>query len=76
MSKYKGLFTFDVDNHRHLPVEQADGIINQAMIICLEDNDIKEVLEFSKTKSITTAVDIATNLLNIVEKAYERDSTN
>ena len=27
MSKYKGLFTFDVDNHRYLPVEQADGII-------------------------------------------------
>lgn len=28
MSKYKGLFTFDVDNHRYLPVEQADGIID------------------------------------------------
>lgn len=27
MSRYKGLFTFDVDNHRYLPVEQADGII-------------------------------------------------
>ena len=27
MSKYKGLFTFDVENHRYLPVEQADGII-------------------------------------------------
>lgn len=27
MSKYKGLFTFDVDNHRYLSVEQADGII-------------------------------------------------
>lgn len=24
MSKYKGLFTFDVDNHRYIPVEQAD----------------------------------------------------
>lgn len=28
MSKYKGLFTFDVDNHRYLPVGQADGIID------------------------------------------------
>lgn len=28
MSKYKGLFTFDVDNHRYLSVEQADGIID------------------------------------------------
>lgn len=27
MSKYKGLFTFDVENHRYLPVEQADWII-------------------------------------------------
>ncbi len=27
MSKYKGLFTFDVENHRYLPVEQADGLI-------------------------------------------------
>lgn len=28
MSKYKGLFTFDDDNHRYVPVEQADGIIS------------------------------------------------
>lgn len=28
MSKYKGLFTFDVDNHRYLPIEQADGLIS------------------------------------------------
>ena len=27
MNKYKGLFTFDVENHRYLPVEQADGLI-------------------------------------------------
>lgn len=27
MSKYRGLFTYDVDNHRYLPIEQADGII-------------------------------------------------
>ena len=27
MSKYKGLFTFDAENHRYLPVEQADGLI-------------------------------------------------
>lgn len=29
MSKYKGLFTFDVENHRYLPVEQADGLITE-----------------------------------------------
>ena len=28
MSKYKGLYTFDVDNHRYLPVGQADVIID------------------------------------------------
>ena len=27
MSKYKGLFTFDVDNHRYLSIDEADGII-------------------------------------------------
>lgn len=28
MSNYKGLFTFDVDNHRYVSVEQADGLIS------------------------------------------------
>jgi hypothetical protein len=28
MSKYKGLFTYDIDNHRYIPVEQADGLIS------------------------------------------------
>lgn len=28
MSRYKGLFTFDVDNHRYIPVEQADGLVS------------------------------------------------
>lgn len=28
MSKYKGLFTFDEDNHRYVPIGQADGIID------------------------------------------------
>ena len=28
MSKYKGLFTFDVDNHRYVTVWAADGIID------------------------------------------------
>ena len=28
MNQYKGLFTFDVDNHRYVPVEQADGLIS------------------------------------------------
>ena len=28
MSKYKGLFTFDEDNHRYVPIARADGIID------------------------------------------------
>lgn len=28
MSKYRGLFTFDEDNHRYVPIAQADGIID------------------------------------------------
>lgn len=28
MSKYKGLFTFDEDNHRYVPIAQAEGIID------------------------------------------------
>ena len=27
MSKYKGLFTFDIDNHRYIPIVQADGVV-------------------------------------------------
>ena len=29
MSKYKGLFTFDVENHRYIPVEQTEGIFTK-----------------------------------------------
>ena len=28
MSKYKGLFTFDEDSHKYIPIAQADGIID------------------------------------------------
>ena len=28
MSKYKGLFTFDEDNHKYIPIAQAVGIID------------------------------------------------
>ena len=27
MSKYKGLFTFDIDNHKYIPIVQADGVV-------------------------------------------------
>ncbi len=28
MSNYKGLFTFDINNHKYVSVDQADGIID------------------------------------------------
>ena len=46
--------------------------INKCMLIFLEDEDIDEVLDFGKTNSITTAVDIASKLLTIVEKENEK----
>lgn len=44
MSKYKGLFTFDVDNHRYVPIAQADGIIDtmDAVKILQEELDKAE----------------------------------
>lgn len=27
MSRFKGLFTFDVDNHKYVSIDEADGII-------------------------------------------------
>lgn len=28
MSRYKGLFTFDIDNHKYVPIAQANGVID------------------------------------------------
>ena len=28
MSKYKGLFTYDIGNHKYIPVEQTDGLVS------------------------------------------------
>lgn len=44
MSKYKGLFTFDEDNHRYVPIAQADGIIDtmDALKVLLEEIDEAE----------------------------------
>lgn len=29
MNKYKGLFTFDVENHRYIPLEQTEGLFTK-----------------------------------------------
>lgn len=51
MSRYKGLFTFDVDNHRYLPVEQADGIIT-SMDYHPEPEPRKPLLENKKARKM------------------------
>ena len=71
MSKYKGLFTFDVDNHRYLPVEQADGIIDcmnyhpeleMPKEPLIEDEKIREVIR------LWTKINGATELKYDVEE--------
>lgn len=42
MNNYKGLFTFDVDNHRYVPVEQADGIISDMFYNSEEKEESKK----------------------------------
>lgn len=48
MSKYKGLFTFDVENHRFVPIEQADGITiemnYQPKEPLIDDEKIREIV--------------------------------
>ena len=52
MSKYKGLFTFDEDNHRYIPVAQADGIIDTMNY----EQDSKPVEPLIKDEKIRKAV--------------------
>lgn len=52
MSKYKGLFTFDEDNHRYVPIAQADGIIDtmgykpdsEPAEPLIKDKEIREII--------------------------------
>ena len=68
MSKYKGIFTFDVENHRYLPVEQADGLI--AEMDChpeqdplIKDEKIRKAVRAWAEATRTTSVDIQGNEL-------------
>lgn len=48
MSKYKGLFTFDEDNHRYVHIAQADGVIDtmghETAEPLIEDKEIREIV--------------------------------
>lgn len=50
MSKYKGLFTFDIDNHRYVPIGQADGIV------VVDDADYATTEPLIKDEKIRKAV--------------------
>lgn len=51
MSKYKGLFTFDEDNHRYVPIAQADGIID-----CMDYEPSESAEPLIKDEKIRKAV--------------------
>lgn len=66
MSKYKGLFTFDEDNHRYVPIAQADGIIDTMDY----EPDSKPSDPLIKDEKIRKAVKVWAELNNIKEVAY------
>lgn len=49
MSVYKGLYTFDSDNHRYIPVGRVDGIID-----CYKPEEPKEPLIKDEFKQVET----------------------
>lgn len=51
MSKYTGLYTFDVDNHRYIPVGQSDGIVD-----CFNFNHHESTEPLIKDEKIRKAV--------------------
>jgi hypothetical protein len=51
MSKNKGLFTFDEDNHRYVPIAQADGVID-----CMDYEQSEPTEPLIKDEKIRKAV--------------------
>ena len=51
MSKYKGLYTFDVDNHRYVTVGAADGIID-----CMDYEPLEPAEPLIKDEKMRKAV--------------------
>lgn len=68
MSKYKGLFTFDEDNHRYVPIAQADGIIDTMVY--------KTTEPLIKDEKIRKAVRAWAEANDFVRVFYEYDYSN
>lgn len=81
MSKYKGLFTFDVDSHRYLPIEQADGIIDcmnyRPKDPLIKDEKVRKAVrvwaEVNKTNRVW--VSVASDGINITQDEQYPPST-
>lgn len=50
MSKYKGLFTFDVDNHKYVTVGAADVIVD-----CMDHEPIVPLIDCARIREIIRA---------------------
>lgn len=61
MSKYKGLFTFDEDNHRYVPIAQADVIID-TMDYDPKDPLIKDEKKLDTVKSFFALLGISNEI--------------
>lgn len=69
MSKYKGLFTFDINNHRYIPVEQADGLIDCMDFIPNEHS--KSLIKYEKARRAIKAWAEANNLHEVLYSKKE-----
>ena len=83
MNNYKGLFTFDVDNHRYLPIEQADGLISDMFYNPEPKEEPKEywwidtgsipMVRKSNNPILSTAEDIDKEIGNYFESEEEAE---
>ena len=69
MSKYKGLFTFDEDNHRYVPIAQADGIIDT-----MDYKPAEPLIKDEKIRKAVRAWAEANNLNNVAFEDYDDEN--
>ena len=66
MSKYKGLFTFDADSHRFVPIGQSDEIV------VVDDTDYVSTEPLIKDEKIRKAVRAWADIVRESEFRYDR----
>lgn len=60
MSKYRGLYTFDVDNHKYVPVVSANGIVD-----LLDTTDYVPTEPLIKDKEVRSMVRLWAKIHNV-----------